>query len=119
MNARQSEPDPIQSRGFRDRVSVLAVRDSRPSPRPAQMTSVPDTRFEALALPHLDAAFNLARWLVRNDDDAADVVREAFLRAMRSFDGFRGAEARPWLLAKVVARSANAQGTFAASDRGS
>jgi len=58
-------------------------------------------RFEALALPHLDAAYNLARWLVRNDDDANDVVQEAFLRAMRSFAGFRGDQARPWLLAII------------------
>jgi RNA polymerase sigma-70 factor, ECF subfamily len=59
------------------------------------------TRFESLALPHLDAAFNLARWLVRNDDDASDIVQDAFVRAMRSFGGFRGDQARPWLLAIV------------------
>jgi len=58
-------------------------------------------RFEALALQHLDAAYNLARWLVRNDDDANDIVQDAYLRAMRSFDGFRGDNARPWLLAIV------------------
>ena len=59
------------------------------------------TRFESLALPHLDAAYNLARWLVRNDDDASDIVQDAFVRAMRSFDGFRGDQARPWILAIV------------------
>jgi RNA polymerase sigma-70 factor, ECF subfamily len=58
-------------------------------------------RFESLALPHLAAAFNLARWLTRNDDDARDVVQEAFLRAYRYFDGFRGSDCRPWLLAIV------------------
>jgi RNA polymerase sigma factor (sigma-70 family) len=58
-------------------------------------------RFETLALQHLDAAYNLARWLVRNDDDANDIVQDAYLRAMRSFDGFRGDNARPWLLAIV------------------
>jgi RNA polymerase sigma-70 factor (ECF subfamily) len=58
-------------------------------------------RFEALALPHLDAAFNLARWLARDAQDASDVVQEAFLRAFNSFDGMRGDNARPWLLAIV------------------
>ena len=58
-------------------------------------------RFETLMLPHLDAAYNLARWLVRNDDDANDIVQDAFLRALRAFDGFRGDNARPWLLAIV------------------
>ncbi len=58
-------------------------------------------RFEALMLPHLDAAWNLARWLTRSDHDAEDVVQEAFLRAFRFFDGFHGAQSRPWLLAIV------------------
>jgi RNA polymerase sigma-70 factor (ECF subfamily) len=58
-------------------------------------------RFEAQMLPHLDAAWNLARWLTRNDHDAEDVVQEAFLRAIRFFDGFHGAQSRPWLLAIV------------------
>ena len=58
-------------------------------------------RFEELALPHLDAAYNLARWLTRNDHDAHDVVQEAYLRAFRFFDGFHGDNARSWLLAIV------------------
>lgn len=58
-------------------------------------------RFEALALPHLDAAYNLARWLTRSDADADDLVQEAMLRAFRAFDGFHGDSARPWLLAIV------------------
>ncbi|HJV61520.1 MAG TPA: sigma-70 family RNA polymerase sigma factor [Albitalea sp.] len=58
-------------------------------------------RFERLALPHLDAAYNLARWLTRNDHDAEDVVQEACLRAMRYFGSFRGDQARPWLLQTV------------------
>ena len=58
-------------------------------------------RFEQSVLPHLDAAYNLARWLTRNDHDAEDVVQEAFLRAMRYFDAMKGSEARPWLLAIV------------------
>jgi RNA polymerase sigma-70 factor, ECF subfamily len=57
-------------------------------------------RFESTVLPHLDAAYNLARWLTRNDHDAQDVVQEAALRAFRFFDGLRG-EPRPWLLAIV------------------
>jgi RNA polymerase sigma-70 factor (ECF subfamily) len=57
-------------------------------------------RYEALVLPHIDAAYNLARWLARNDHDAQDVLQEAMLRAYRHFDSLRG-EARPWLLAIV------------------
>lgn len=58
-------------------------------------------RFELLVLPHLDAAYNLARWLVGNPADAEDIVQEAFLRALRFFDGFRGGDSRAWLL-KIV-----------------
>jgi RNA polymerase sigma-70 factor (ECF subfamily) len=58
-------------------------------------------RFEQAVLPHLPAAYNLARWLTRNDHDAEDVVQEAYLRAYRSFDRFRGADGRAWLLAVV------------------
>src|SRR5882757_11349263 len=55
-------------------------------------------RFERLALPHLDAAYNLARWITRNDDDARDVVQDAALRAMRFIGTQRGDNARGWLL---------------------
>src|ERR1700753_4238572 len=57
--------------------------------------------FEEVVLPHLDAAYNLARWLTRNEQDAQDVVQEAYLRAFRFFDGFRGGDARAWLLTIV------------------
>ena len=57
--------------------------------------------FEQAVLPHLDAAYNLARWLTRNDHDAEDVAQEACLRAMRFFDGFRGGSVRSWLLTIV------------------
>lgn len=57
--------------------------------------------FEETVLPHLDAAYNLARWLTRNERDADDVVQESFLRALRHFNSFKGGDARPWLLAIV------------------
>ncbi len=47
-------------------------------------------RFEELFLPHLDAAYNLARWIVERDQDAQDVVQEAYARALKNFSGFRG-----------------------------
>ncbi len=59
------------------------------------------TRFEERVLPHLDAAYNLARWLTRDDTDAQDVVQEAMLRAFRYFNSFHGGDARIWLLAIV------------------
>lgn len=58
-------------------------------------------RFEQVILPHLDAAYNLSRWLTRNDHDAEDVVQEAYMRAFRFFDGFRGGDSRSWLLTIV------------------
>src|ERR1700760_2678106 len=57
--------------------------------------------FEAMMLPHLDAAHNLARWLMRNEQDAQDVVQEAYLRAFKSFSGFHGSNGRAWLLTIV------------------
>jgi RNA polymerase sigma factor (sigma-70 family) len=58
-------------------------------------------RFEQAVLPHLDAAFRLARWLTRNDHDAEDVVQEAYLRAYKFFGRFHGEDGRAWLLAVV------------------
>ena len=57
--------------------------------------------FEETMLPHLDAAHNLARWLLRNEQDAQDVVQEAYLRAFKSFGGFHGSNGRAWLLTIV------------------
>jgi RNA polymerase sigma-70 factor, ECF subfamily len=57
--------------------------------------------FEQKVLPHLDAAYNLARWLAGNDHDAQDVAQEASLRAFKFFGSFRGDEPRAWLLAIV------------------
>jgi len=59
------------------------------------------TSFEEAMLPHLDAAHNLARWLLRNEQDTQDVVQEAYLRAFKSFAGFHGSNGRAWLLTIV------------------
>lgn len=58
-------------------------------------------RFERLVLPHLDAAYNLAVWLMRDDALAEEAVQESCLRAFRYFDGLRGDDARPWMLGIV------------------
>src|SRR5437763_12167409 len=59
------------------------------------------TSFEDVMLPHLDAAHNLAKWLLRNEQDAQDVVQEAYLRAFKSFGGFHGSNGMAWLLTIV------------------
>jgi RNA polymerase sigma-70 factor (ECF subfamily) len=66
----------------------------------ASVPNVPPT-FERLMLPHLDAAYNLACWLLRDPHDAEDAVQEACLRAHRAIDRFRGGDGRPWLLTIV------------------
>jgi RNA polymerase sigma factor (sigma-70 family) len=58
-------------------------------------------QFDEIFLPHLDAAYNLARWIVQNDQDAQDVVQEAYIRAFKGFHGFRGGNGRAWLLTVV------------------
>lgn len=60
-----------------------------------------ELRFQAIALPHIDSAFNLARWLAHSKEDAEDIVQEAYLRAFKFFDGFQGENGRPWLLSIV------------------
>ena len=62
---------------------------------------MPPRVFAETVLPHLDAAYNYARWLTRNDSDAEDVVQDACLRAMRFFSSLRGDDARGWLFAIV------------------
>src|SRR5882757_2807013 len=54
--------------------------------------------FEQVLLPHLDAAYNLARWLLRNDQDAEDAVQEAYLRAHKAFARYRGGDGKAWLM---------------------
>src|SRR5947209_15050437 len=61
----------------------------------------PLQNFEEVALPYLRAAYNLARWLTRDETDAEDVVQEAYLRAFKHFGSFHGGDGRPWLLAIV------------------
>jgi RNA polymerase sigma-70 factor (ECF subfamily) len=70
-----------------------------PKEDPAPQTGV--LSFEAAMLPHLDAAHNLAKWLLRNEEDAQDVVQEAYLRAFKYFNGFHGSNGRTWLLTIV------------------
>jgi len=74
----------------------LVRGSARTSPAP-----VPDTadRFRAVMLPHLDAAYNLARWLAADPATAEDVVQETFLRAFRAFPGYQGGSPRAWLFA--------------------
>ena len=62
---------------------------------------MPSRTFEEVVLPHLDAAFNYARWLTRSDADAEDVVQDAYVRALRFFSSLRSDDARSWLLTIV------------------
>ena len=75
---------------------VVVKKHEEEHAQPAELTS-----FEEVILPHLDAAHNLARWLLRNEQDAQDVVQEAYLRAFKSFAGFHGSNGRAWLLTIV------------------
>jgi RNA polymerase sigma-70 factor (ECF subfamily) len=60
-----------------------------------------NAEFERVIIPHLNSAYNLARWLIRNEQDAQDVVHDSFLRAHRYFESFDGTDARAWLLGIV------------------
>lgn len=64
-------------------------------------SSTKEKRFQAMLLPHLDSAFNLARWLTRSNQEAEEIVQEAYLRAYKFFDGFHGEDGRAWLLGIV------------------
>jgi RNA polymerase sigma-70 factor, ECF subfamily len=76
--------------------SVIQGHENQGAAREHELAS-----FEAMMLPHMDAAHNLARWLLRNEEDARDVVQEAYLRAFKSFSGFHGSNGRAWLLTIV------------------
>lgn len=65
------------------------------------MNTAPASQFEHVVLPHLDAAYNLARWLTGNERDAQDVTQDACLRALKFFSGYRGGDARSWFLTIV------------------
>jgi RNA polymerase sigma factor (sigma-70 family) len=85
------------------RCERLPPKPAAPTPRDHCPLDEPDrrSRFEATFLPHLPAAYNLARWLTRDGHDAEDVVQEATLRAYRFFGGFQGGDGRAWFLAIV------------------
>src|SRR3954447_22998824 len=89
--------DTEDSESHRKIVKFAIVKKTEPDhAEPAELMS-----FEAAMLPHLDAAHNLARWLLRNEQDAQDVVQEAYLRAFKAFNGFHGSNGRAWLLTIV------------------
>lgn len=78
------------------------IEDEAESEEMRDSAGIPaEARFEAVVVPHLSSAYNLARWLTRSDSDAQDVVQEAVLRAWKFFAGYRGGDARAWLLAIV------------------
>jgi RNA polymerase sigma-70 factor (ECF subfamily) len=104
------EPNPSPTEG------VVGLYAARPAPRKWSKRSSGEeaplskdssfnpsqlARFEQVVLPHLDSAYNLARWLTGNEHDAEDVVQDAYLRAAKFFDSFRGGDARPWLITIV------------------
>src|SRR5712691_6793015 len=72
-----------------------------PGPRGSIEQTMPRQTFEEVVLPHLDAAFNYARWLTKSDADAEDVVQDAYVRALRFFSSLRGDDARSWLFTIV------------------
>ena len=88
-----SRPSTLQARDGRSRSRTSSLALEMPMPEHNRTGN-----FEQEALPHLDAAYNLARGLTRNEQDAEDVVQEAYLRAFRFFSGFRGGDARAWLM---------------------
>jgi RNA polymerase sigma factor (sigma-70 family) len=105
---------PLQQEGGRRRADALVAEQKQVPPMSASGEIAasgaarsdshgvaPDERFRRLVMPHLDAAFTLARYLARDHDVAQDLVQDSFLRALRSFGTFRGEDARPWLLAIV------------------
>src|ERR1700732_3150591 len=77
------------------------VETAVPHTQSQQKKTMPRRPVEEVVVPHLDAAFNYARWLTRNEADAEDVVQDAYVRAFKSFSSFRDDDARSWLLTIV------------------
>src|SRR6266498_4019658 len=90
------DPEDLKSSAKIVKFSILKKREEQGASEEHELRS-----FEETMLPHMDAAHNLARWLLRNEQDAQDVVQEAFLRAFKSFGGFHGSNGRAWLLTIV------------------
>jgi RNA polymerase sigma-70 factor (ECF subfamily) len=89
----------IAKRGNKIKAAAVSSMSSGVAEKDLDVLDSQDrARFEQLVLPHLDAAFNLSRWLLRGRADAEDAAQEALLRAFRFFRGFHGGEARAWLL---------------------
>src|SRR5215472_7107448 len=82
-------------------VKLTTASESSSRAAVAMSASRTSVEFEKIFLPHLNAAYNLARLLLHDRTNAEDVVQESYLRALRAFTGFRGDSARPWLLAIV------------------
>src|SRR6201993_4044175 len=98
LNAEHAlELEDFESTGKIVKFAIVPKEHEKPDQSPKEELM----SFEAAMLPHLDAANNLARWLLRNEQDAQDVVQEAYLRAFRSFSGFHGTNGRAWLLTIV------------------
>ena len=90
------DAEDLESRAKVVKFAVIQRHEEQGAAQEHELTS-----FEAMMLPHMDAAHNLARWLLRNEQDAQDVVQEAYLRAFKSFGGFHGSNGRAWLLTIV------------------
>jgi RNA polymerase sigma-70 factor (ECF subfamily) len=86
------------SLGDGNKIELALVMEEKSRGRLNVLEGEDRARFEAIVLPHLDAAFNLARWLLRSRSDAEDVTQEALLRAFRAFGTYRSGNARAWLL---------------------
>lgn len=91
-------PDNLETKNIKTTDLIEAVLIEKDEAKCAEKSLV---SFESAVLPHVDAAHNLARWLLRNEEDARDVVQEAFLRAFKRFEGFQGRNGKAWLLTIV------------------